>query len=71
MRSVTYALLFLLSAFPVTAKRFDLDALSQIVRLSDPQLSPDGKWIAVLVDQGPARVESTPGTYSTAVVAAG
>jgi len=42
--------LFLLS-LPLCAKRFDLDAMSQIVRLSDPQLSPDGKSIAVIVSR--------------------
>ena len=45
------SLLFLLSSLEIAAKRFDLDALSHIVRLSDPQLSPDGKSIAVLVSR--------------------
>lgn len=33
------------------AKRFDLDAMSKIVRVADPQISPDGKSIAVLVSR--------------------
>ncbi len=51
MRLLTLALLSLLSTPELRAKRFDLDALSQIVRLADPQLSPDGKSIAVLVSR--------------------
>lgn len=49
MRRLNFVL-FLLS-LPLCAKRFDLDAMSQIVRLSDPQLSPDGKSIAVIVSR--------------------
>ena len=49
MRSLTFALV--LFAVPLCAKRFDLEAMSQIVRLSDPQVSPDGKSIAVLVSR--------------------
>lgn len=43
--------LLFLSSFAVFAARFDLDSPGKIVRLSDPQLSPDGKSIAVLVSR--------------------
>jgi uncharacterized protein (DUF885 family)/dipeptidyl aminopeptidase/acylaminoacyl peptidase len=32
-------------------KRFDLDAAAKIVRLSDPQISPDGKSIVIVVSR--------------------
>ena len=51
MRLIPLALLFSLTSLPLCAKRFDLDALSRIVRVSDPQLSPDGRSIAVLVSR--------------------
>lgn len=35
----------------IEAKRFDLDTLSKIVRVADPQISPDGKSIALLVSR--------------------
>jgi dipeptidyl aminopeptidase/acylaminoacyl peptidase len=38
-------------AAPTPAKRFTLDHLNQIVRLSDPQIAPDGKAIALIVEQ--------------------
>ena len=51
MRLIPLALLFSLTSLPLCAKRFDLDDLSRIVRVSDPQLSPDGRSIAVLVSR--------------------
>ncbi len=41
--------LLLLASKPVAAARFDLNTPGKIVRPSDPQLSPDGQSIAVLV----------------------
>ena len=43
MRLIPLALLFSLTSLPLCAKRFDLDDLSRIVRVSDPQLSPDNR----------------------------
>ena len=51
MRQLVLAITLLSAAFGLAAKRFDLDALSSIVRVADPQLSPDGKSIAVLVSR--------------------
>ena len=31
------------------AKRFDLDSAAKLVRLSDPQITPDGRSIVVVV----------------------
>jgi dipeptidyl aminopeptidase/acylaminoacyl peptidase len=35
----------------LSAARFDLNTPGKIVRVADPQISPDGKWIAVLVSK--------------------
>lgn len=51
MRTLSLVLFLLVSALTAPGKRFDLDALSQIVRLSDPQLSPDGRSIALIVSR--------------------
>lgn len=53
-------LLFMLGSFSVLAaqtppvpgkKPFDVYALQQVARVSDPQLSPDGLWVAFVVDR--------------------
>jgi dipeptidyl aminopeptidase/acylaminoacyl peptidase len=42
--------LILLSAISLVAEKpFDLDALLRIQRIAEPQLSPDGKWVAFSV----------------------
>jgi len=42
-------LYLLLACAPLTAERFDVNTPGRIVRPSDPQLSPDGKFIAAIV----------------------
>jgi dipeptidyl aminopeptidase/acylaminoacyl peptidase len=49
------SLLLLCYLDALQAKRFDLDALTKIVRVSDPQVSPDGKSVVVL--RGKANLE--------------
>lgn len=49
MTRLSFLLLLALSL--LSAKRFDLDALSKIVRVADPQISPDGKSIVYLVSR--------------------
>ena len=40
-----------LSVLTVQAARFDIADIGKIARLSDPQISPDGKSIAVVVSR--------------------
>lgn len=42
---------FLVVTLIANAAKFDVDTPSKIVRVGDPQLSPDGKWIAVIVSR--------------------
>ncbi|MDX2150720.1 MAG: S9 family peptidase [Bryobacteraceae bacterium] len=49
--SLARLLLWSLVASSLFAARFDLDTPGRIVRLSDPQLSPDGSRIAVVVSR--------------------
>ncbi len=44
-------LFFLLIAAPLLAQKrpFDVNAMMELKRISDPQLSPDGKWVAFTV----------------------
>ena len=49
MRTILVALLLFVSAQPAFAQKFDLTTPSKVVRVSDPQISPDGRAIAVLV----------------------
>jgi dipeptidyl aminopeptidase/acylaminoacyl peptidase len=57
MRTLLIALLLFVSSFPVFAQsapskvegRFDLTTPAKVVRVTDPQISPDGRTVAVLV----------------------
>jgi dipeptidyl aminopeptidase/acylaminoacyl peptidase len=48
---MTRTLLFILSGLALFAARFDLHTPGKIVRVADPQISPDGKAILVLVSK--------------------
>lgn len=43
--------LVLLSCLPVEAARFDIADVAHIVRVSDPQIAPDGKSIVIVVSR--------------------
>src|SRR3954454_11386437 len=43
--------LVLLSCLPVAAARFDISDVAKIVRVSDPQIAPDGKSIVIVVSR--------------------
>src|SRR6185369_1940664 len=43
--------LLLLPGAAASAGRFDLDALARLTRVSDPQISPDGRSIGVIVSR--------------------
>jgi dipeptidyl aminopeptidase/acylaminoacyl peptidase len=45
------ACLLLSSIGALAANRFDISHLDKITRVADPQISPDGKWIAVVVSR--------------------
>ncbi|MBM3760921.1 MAG: S9 family peptidase [Acidobacteria bacterium] len=48
---MNFRLWLLSAALVASAAKFDIDTPSKIVRVSDPQLSPDGKSIAVIVSR--------------------
>src|SRR6187549_2226571 len=48
---LVYAALLLPVVAAAQSTRMDLDAFGRIVRLADPQLSPDGRSIAVVVSR--------------------
>lgn len=48
---MTRTLLFILSGLALFAARFDIHTPGKIVRVADPQISPDGKAILVLVSK--------------------
>ncbi|HEV8199800.1 MAG TPA: hypothetical protein VGS03_07260, partial [Candidatus Polarisedimenticolia bacterium] len=43
--------LLLLPGTAASAGRFDLDTLARLTRVSDPQISPDGRSIVVIVSR--------------------
>ena len=45
------SLSLLLAAAPAAAERFGLDQIGKIVRLSDPQIAPDGRSVVVIVSR--------------------
>jgi dipeptidyl aminopeptidase/acylaminoacyl peptidase len=45
------AAIFVCTAALLSAARFDIDSTGRIVRLADPQISPDGRKVAVLVSR--------------------
>src|SRR5689334_2510062 len=45
-RALPPALLLLLSSALLAQDPFDVQAMMQLVRISDPRLSPDGRWVA-------------------------
>ena len=49
MRAAILVLLLFVSAQPAFAQKFDLTTASKVVRVTDPQIAPDGRAIAVLV----------------------
>lgn len=51
LRASTYAIVALIAMLPVaaSAKQFDESALRALVGVSDPQISPDGSRVAILV----------------------
>jgi dipeptidyl aminopeptidase/acylaminoacyl peptidase len=54
MRKLLFVVLAILvagAALPAQSRRFTLDDFSKIARVSDPQFSPDGKSIAVVVSK--------------------
>jgi dipeptidyl aminopeptidase/acylaminoacyl peptidase len=51
MRSVRWAALLLAVSVSLSAARFGIEHIGRIVRLNDPQISPDGKSIAVVVSR--------------------
>ena len=51
MRQVLCAILLFLFTTPALAQRVDLTTAGKVVRLADPQISPDGKSILVLVSR--------------------
>ena len=51
MRLSKLACLVLAAAGALSAARFGIDSIGKIVRLTDPQISPDGKSIAIVVSR--------------------
>jgi dipeptidyl aminopeptidase/acylaminoacyl peptidase len=51
MRKLLLALVLLTPANPLFAQRVDLSTAGKLVRVSDPQIAPDGKTIAVVVSR--------------------
>jgi dipeptidyl aminopeptidase/acylaminoacyl peptidase len=43
-------LLICSTALPAQKRPFDVNAMMELKRISDPQLSPDGKWVAFVVE---------------------
>jgi dipeptidyl aminopeptidase/acylaminoacyl peptidase len=51
MRLIRWTALLLAAAASLPAARFGIEHIGRIVRLNDPQISPDGKSIAVVVSR--------------------
>ncbi len=51
MKSILIILSFAFSCVCVRAAKFDLGQLSKLVNVSDPQISPDGKSIVIVVSR--------------------
>ena len=51
MRFTKFASLLLATATALCAARFGIDSIGKIVRITDPQISPDGKSIAIVVSR--------------------
>jgi len=51
MRLIRWTALLLAAAVSLPAARFGIEHIGRIVRLNDPQISPDGKSIAVVVSR--------------------
>ena len=51
MRLKKLAPLFLAAAAALSAARFGIEHIGRIVRLSDPQIAPDGTSIAIVVSR--------------------
>src|SRR5258707_15865716 len=51
MRLSKLAALFLALATALSAARFGIEHIGKIVRLTDPQIAPDGKSIAIVVSR--------------------
>jgi len=51
MRLIRWSALLLAAATTLPAARFGIEHIGRIVRLNDPQISPDGKSIAVVVSR--------------------
>jgi dipeptidyl aminopeptidase/acylaminoacyl peptidase len=49
MKTLVFALACFVPCIPVQAARFDVSDVGKIVRVSDPQISPDGKSIVIVV----------------------
>ena len=59
MRFKTTLLFFVVAAAAAAAGRFGLEHAGKIVRLSDPQISPDGRSIALVVSRTNLRTIAT------------
>jgi len=51
MRFIRWSCLIVLAAVTLSAARFEIANIGRIVRLNDPQISPDGKSIAIVVSR--------------------
>jgi hypothetical protein len=51
MRLTRLSALFLAAASALCAARFAIESVGKIVRVADPQISPDGKTIVLVVSR--------------------
>ena len=58
-------------AFGQTKKPFDIDAMMRIARVSEPQLSPDGKLVAFTIERPDVEANSKPKQIYVVPVAGG
>ena len=72
MQCMLLVLLALALAAPALAQKpFDVDALMKLARLSDPQVSPDGKTVAFTVQSVDLAANTKPTSIYTVPLAGG
>ena len=64
MKHLTIALLLLVLPYPAWAQRVDATISGKVVRVSDPQITPDGRAVAIVV----ARANFTDNRWDSEVV---